>query len=54
MLYASIQPEGELLSNRYTEHEPRNTYQTTSVELSHIPHVVQKSAEFGGVGSLTR
>ena len=25
--------------------------QTTSVELSHIPHVVQKSVEFSGVGS---
>ena len=27
--------------------------QTTSVELSHILHVVQKSVEFSGVGSLT-
>ena len=57
MLYALTQPEGELLSNRYdTIHEPRNTYmydQTTSAELSHIPHVVQKSVEFSGVGSLT-
>ena len=35
-----------------TVHEPRNTYmydQTTSVELSHILHVVQKSVEFSGV-----
>ena len=50
MLYASTQPEGELV------HESRNTYmydQTTSVELSHILHVVQKSVEFSGVGSLT-
>ena len=41
-----------------TVHEPRNTYmyeQTTSIELSHILHVVhvQKSVEFSGVGSLT-
>ena len=39
-----------------TVHEPRNTYmydQATSVELSHILHVVQKSVEFSGVGSLT-
>ena len=37
-------------------HEPRNTYmydQTTSVELFHILHVVQKSVEFSGVGLLT-
>ena len=39
-----------------TVHELRNTYmydQTTRVELSHVPHVVQKSVEFSGVGSLT-
>ena len=39
MLYASTQPERELLSNQYgTVHEARDTYmydQTTSVELSH-------------------
>ena len=51
MLYASTQPEGELLSKLVTDtvHEPRNTCmydQTTSVELSHIPHVVYKSDEF--------
>ena len=39
MLYASTQPEGELLSNRY--------------ELSHILHVVQKAVELSGVGLLT-
>ena len=53
MLYASTYPEGESLSNQYGT---RNTYmydQTTSVELSHILHVVQKSVEFSGVGSLT-
>ena len=56
MLYALTQPkimEGELLTD--TVHEPRNTYmydQTTSVELSHILHVVQKSLEFSDVGSL--
>ena len=53
MLYASTQPEGELLSITDTVHEPRNTYmynQTTSVELSHILHVVQN---FNGIGSLT-
>ena len=39
-----------------TVHEPRSTYkydQTTSAELSHIRHIVQKSVEFSGVGSLT-
>ena len=53
MFHASTQPERELLTD--TVHKPRNTYmydQTTSVELSHIPHVVQKSVEFSGVGSL--
>ena len=53
MLYTSTYPEGESLSNQYGT---RNTYmydQTTSVELSHILHVVQKSVEFSGAGSLT-
>ena len=57
MLYASTQPEGELLYKvTDTVHEPHNTYmydQATSVELSHILNVVQKSVEFSGVGSLT-
>ena len=39
-----------------TVYGPRNTYmydQTTSVELSQILHVVQKSVEISGIGSLT-
>ena len=55
MLYASTQPK-ESCYVIDTVHEPRNTYmydQTTSVELSHIFHVVQKSVEFSGVDSLT-
>ena len=55
MLYASTQPEGELLSDRYGTWITQHIYmydQTTSVELSHILQVVQKSVEFSGVGSL--
>ena len=47
---------GEWIIVTDTVHEPLNTYmydQTTSVELSHILHVVQKLVEFSGVGSLT-
>ena len=56
LLYASTQPKESCYTVTDTVHEPRNTYmydQTTSVELSHILHVVQKSVEFSGVGSLT-
>ena len=56
MLYAKTQPKVRCKLTD-TVHEPRNTYmydQTTSVELSQILHVVQKSVEFNsGVGTLT-
>ena len=47
MIYASTQPEGELLSNRY------GTRTTQRIHVRSAPHVVQKSVEFSGVGSLT-
>ena len=51
MLYASTQPEGELLSNRNGTRTTKHIHvrsDNAELELSHILHVVQKSVEFSG------
>ena len=55
MLYASTQLEGKLLSNRYGTRTTQRIHVWWDNECWIIPypHVVQKSIEFSGVGSLT-
>ena len=57
MLYASTQPE-QLLSNRYgtltTQHVHVRLDNVNECWIIPYPHVVQKSVEFSGVGSLTQ